>query len=656
MAYPNSNAFLGGSASGAPGKGSQQRLALDNLLRRELKVGDPSDPAQIAQALLNKYQHDPRANAIAMEAKGLPFLHSAAPTALTQSPTSTDLELQQAKNDVERDLQELLSDALVKDIQPEIQGWAQAIRSTIQEGANAARFALDATQRDKAFAMRRQLGDYARMARLVGAMTPAMNSYYRKLALSLDEVAAVFLVLMGESLSNVGYNGGRFLLQAPYGELQVRRDAVIYALRNLVGSTQQTYDQNTWPRGLDAYRTLFRFLEDQGQGDLRSLLSEQELARAMDELIERSAHGTAEGLRALGATALIDLERFRRLVYLGQYSVSPESPPLTTFLEALQLFNDAFKQSGGFRLVRCSRPPILFYGLYGNSEMDESDNRMLQLIIYRGRLADRLDSLAGYDIGLTPVGDTSVRKLVVLDKILYDVDRAIDLYAMGQHECGQPERRAAAYYYVIEALPPALDIAPGVPLDLYIILNNIKTNIMPNMDQRNAEMHRVMLDLYHTASRIVGFIGFANTYTDALFLAPGAMDVHNIPKVDEDHLFYDWVLLYKLTKQAIFDLRKQPNPHYIEMPKSAEHFFGLLGQELCVQKDIESHWENLVRSMSPSSVGIKYVLDGIHTVLDAALTSVAGDECRRFRPTIPPNFETSLDSIVDDVDRMGRGR
>jgi hypothetical protein len=152
------------------------------------------------------------------------------------------------------------------------------------------------------------------MARLVGALTPTLSLTYRKFAQSLDEVAAVFMVLMGEALSNVGFSGGRFLLQVPYTELQTRRDAAIYALRNLVGTTQFAYDPNEWPRGLDAYRNLYRLLENQGQGDLRALLVETELARAMDDLIQRAAHGRAEGLRALGATAKLDLQRFHRLV------------------------------------------------------------------------------------------------------------------------------------------------------------------------------------------------------------------------------------------------------------------------------------------------------------------------------------------------------
>ncbi|WP_204269814.1 hypothetical protein, partial [Klebsiella pneumoniae] len=92
----------------------------------------------------------------------------------------------------------------------------------IDEGVSAARYGLDPTRRDTAFAMRRQLGEYARLARLVGALTPDLNRHFRNLATSIDEACAVMLVLMGESMANLGFAGGRFLLQAPYSELQAR--------------------------------------------------------------------------------------------------------------------------------------------------------------------------------------------------------------------------------------------------------------------------------------------------------------------------------------------------------------------------------------------------------------------------------------------------
>jgi hypothetical protein len=263
---------------------------------------DPDRPG-----LLTRYQDTRRAQAISQEAKGLPFLQAAPmQTLVPQAATSSDAELQQAR-DVDRDLHGLTTNALLKDVTPELQGWAQAVRSAITEGTTAARFALDPRQRDKAFGIRRQLGDYARMARLVGALTPTLSLTYRKFAQSLDEVAAVILVTMGEALANAGLSGGRFLLQVPYTELQVRRDVAVAALRNLIGSAQETYGQNEYHRGLHAYRPLFKKLEDLGQGELRTLLVESQLAQIMDEMIHRPAHGRPEGLRALGATAQLDV-------------------------------------------------------------------------------------------------------------------------------------------------------------------------------------------------------------------------------------------------------------------------------------------------------------------------------------------------------------
>ena len=279
-----------------PTSTAYDRVVFDNLLRRELKVGDPSNAEEIAQALLRRYQGDPRAVALQQEARGLPFLQTAttAPT-IQLVPTATDNDWQQAAGDVERDLREVTTSALLKDVTAELSGWSDAIRSAMREGENSARFGLDPHQRDKAFAIRRQLGDYARLARLVGTLNPAARSYFRQLACSLDEASSVILVRLGEALGNAGYAGGRFLLQSPYSELQTRRDAAIYALRNLTGATQEAYGPNDWPRGLDAYRQLFSNLESQGQGDLRSLLVESELSRIMDELIQRAAQGQPDG-------------------------------------------------------------------------------------------------------------------------------------------------------------------------------------------------------------------------------------------------------------------------------------------------------------------------------------------------------------------------
>jgi hypothetical protein len=284
------------SPNPSSGPRSQDRLVLDNLIRRELKVGDPNDAGQVAQALLERYRDDPRAQAIGQESRGLPFLQTVPTAPVVQMLTAAGgAEWKQAIEDIEHDLRSLTHDAILKDVTPEIRGWAQAIRTALQEGYNASRFALDPRNRDKGFAMRRQLNDYARLARLVGAHTPAMLTNFRKFAQSLDEAANLLIVIMGEALANVGFGGGRYVPQVAYSDLQTRRDAAIYALRNLVGSTQMAYGPEDWPRGLDAYRQLNQLLDAQGQSDLRSLLVETELARTMDELVQRSGDNTPTG-------------------------------------------------------------------------------------------------------------------------------------------------------------------------------------------------------------------------------------------------------------------------------------------------------------------------------------------------------------------------
>jgi hypothetical protein len=432
--------------AGAGSSQSGQRLALDNLIRRELKVGDPGDAAQIAQALLARYRDDPRARAMQQEAQGLPFLQaSSAPAPSQQQNSATALDLAQAMADVEADLRELTTNNQAKDIVPELDGWAQAIRALCQQAVAAARMAMDTRNRDKAFALRRQIGDFARLARLVGVLTPPLNADYRSLAQSLDEVAAVVLVLMGETLANNGFAGGRYLLQVSFAELQARRDAVLNALRNLTGATQMAFDPNDWSRGIDAYRQLFQFLESGGLGDLRSLLEESELASSMDEMIQLTGGGAPDALRALGATAFTQLNRFTRFVQLTMNAVRPPSPPLVAFLEALQTFIDGFGSAGGVRLLRIARPAILFYGLYGTEPMTNAERRLLVLVNNRGIIAGKLDCVTR-----CACDDNTVRAQILLDKMLYDIDRAIDLYCIGESDLGLPEARAAAYSFTIE--------------------------------------------------------------------------------------------------------------------------------------------------------------------------------------------------------------
>ncbi len=418
-------------------------VTVDNLIRRRLRIGDPRDPRAIAEGLRRAFPG--QARSLDLEASGLPLLPAAAalPAARAAEAGPSGAELDQATGDVERDLRALVADNQLKDIEPELQGWGQAIRGIVAEGIGAARIALDPRARDRAMGARRQLGDYARLARFVGALTCGQNQAYRRLAQSLDEVAALILVLIGESLARMGTGGGRFLLQAPASELQARRDAVILALRNLNGATQEAYGSKDWPFGLRGLRGVLRLLDESGHADLRALFEENTVARLMDDLLDRASNVDAWGLRALGATAAFTVQRLDRLVQIIDDRVRPGSPPLAAFIEAIRLFVDGFRGTGsGYRLLFIARPPAVFYGLYGIGGPDAPTRRLIELVIARGRLAELLDCY----LGCACCEEPAICQ-VLLDKLLYDTDRAIDLYALGAHSAGdtEPEWRAAAY-------------------------------------------------------------------------------------------------------------------------------------------------------------------------------------------------------------------
>jgi hypothetical protein len=609
-------------------------MALDSLIRRKLRVSDPMNPVEVAAALGQLYRSD--REAMDRESAGLPFLAQITPAPVAQAPTSSSVELDQATGDVERDLVSLANNALVKDIVPELNGWATTIRQGISDGVAAARFALDPHQRDKAFASRRLLGDFARISRYVGAMTPTLNLAYRKLAQSLDEVAGLLLVLMGDALANIGFGSGRFLLQAPVSELQTRRDAVIYALRNLAGSTQDAYGPNEWPRGLVAYRQFLRNLETSGQSDLRGLFQENNLARLMDSLIQLATNGTADGLRALGATARLNTQSFKRLIIFGKHLVDPESPPLSAFLSALQLFIDAFENSNsGYRLLSISRPPIVFYGLYGVGGPDQATNRLLDLIIQRGRLAEHLDCYLGCECG-----ETRVKCQIILDKVLGDVDRAIDLYALGVDEFGPPEERAAAYGYVINT------VLSGVP-DVNACGNN---HLLP--DPNNGNLTSTLAVLRDTLwghtfvkadfsdSPVLQSVLFPNQAHPSFTLGPAGPTVKTVDlrngvfKLD---VVYDKLLEF-------FDVDKVEDIPKEQMPASVarlERMLATMIQELCIQVTAEETWLTLLQTMAPSCVKLG---EGPAILLlnEAKRKIWLQAACPPIEVTIPPDLDTSL--------------
>lgn len=434
--------------SNLPSSPVDSRLALDTLIRRELKVGDPSDPAHVARALMERYQASSRAQAIEGEARGLPFLHTPiVREAGGPVQTAIDLDLDQARDRIRADLQSLLTDNLTQTMRPELEGWQGAITLALDEAVANARLGLDPARRDVAFAMRRQLGEYARLSRLVGLFSPALQPLYRSLAASLDDMASVVLVLIGEAMANVGFTGGRFLLQTSYSDLQARRDAVLVALRQIDGLAAQQGSGSHWPRGLRAHRQINLLLEARGQGELRALLSESELARTLDELVQLASGGTPYGLRSLGGTAWGPLTRLRRFVRTVGALVDPASHELAALLEAMQLFIDGFTPAGGFRLLRVARPALLAQTAGGLNDEQPADRRLQALTLLRSSLAVRIEGWQACRCDLQ-----TLQVQAALDRVLFDLDRAIDAYANGSYELGLSEVRASAAHLLTLSL------------------------------------------------------------------------------------------------------------------------------------------------------------------------------------------------------------
>jgi len=688
-----------------PGSGATASLAIDNMLRNQLKVSNPRDPKQVAEGLLAFYQELPQTAGIRQEALGLPFLQAPTTPALAlppPQPTSSDAEFNIANSDVEKALQDLASNPLTNDITPEMQGWGDSIRSAIVQGHTAARMGLDPTQRDLVIGIRRQLGEYGRMARFVGSLSPGMTQNYRRLGQAMDEMSAVLLVMLGESLASVGFAAGYYLLQVPLAEVQQRRDAVVFALRNFMGGAQEAYGPDDWPRGIDAYRRVYRWLEEQGQGDLRSLLLENEIAGSMDTLIARAQNGTPQGLRALGVTAQLDIERFRRMAIVAPGALMradgfyDRSPPLEAYLQALELFAETFKPAGGLRLLRIARPPILFYGIY-NPNLLEDDRELVELIMVRGNLSTIFD-------GLFPGASArQVEPQVLLDMLLLELDRGIDLLALGAKpkDKGATEKRALAYWLIVRVIqrltsgyytqgvvrndPDEMDpfaanpslnadgtysitLAPapaGLPAgtQVYLVPSNISDQVATARGGPYQVNGAGVGPIPAAATNLKNPLPTANwggrvtmIYVSAA-LPAGSIGAEVAKKNGFLEELEDIEKAYDNGTSGVSGLQRAFNQYgglRAVQPPSSLDFAYLNGviEELNVQQSLESRWQELVRTVAPEAGDRESVFRLLRLVIEQAsfdAQQLAGQGVSRLPrvPTaLPPQFEQSLEVLL----------
>lgn len=421
-------------------------MALDNLIRRRLKVSDPASPTEIASALERAYPAE--VAKLGREQMGLPFSTVPFADMASRAPTlRTDADA--VRDALERDLRALDASSLLNEIQPELRGWASGIRSTFQRGLGAARQGIDPQQRETTFACRRTLAEYARLVRFAGALTPRGSELYRQLARSIDAASGVMLVELGAALDTAGQINTRFLLQAPIAGLQLRRDAVLQALRALLGVGGDGAAPDGWPRGVLARRQLGTYLQANGYGDLESLLEESYLARQLDALVEAASTDDQDGMRSVSSAAEPTLNALQRLVLVCQGAAFPQSPTLEAFRVALQHFIDPFHPqlaSVGYRIPFIARAPLLIGRISGLGGLDAGTTRLVELARLRLELADEIDNYLQYAYA----NDPRVLEQVWLDACLQCVDSAIDLYALGADPGGNgpAEWRAAAYAFL----------------------------------------------------------------------------------------------------------------------------------------------------------------------------------------------------------------
>ena len=185
--------------------------------------------------------------------------------------------------------------------------------------------------------------------------------------------------------------------------------------------------------------------------DLRALLDEGYLSSQLDELIDMGSGSSADGLRGLAAAAATTLARLQRLLAITRGMLQPPSPPATMFFMELQLFMQGFAGSNiGYRLPFLSQSPLLVSTFATGAAIDTPTQRLLSIALSRSAFADAVDCLCCL------CDPTAAVDMVLAGKALADIDRAIDLVALGTdpNGIGGAEWRAALYGATIRAAIP----------------------------------------------------------------------------------------------------------------------------------------------------------------------------------------------------------
>jgi hypothetical protein len=224
----------------------------------------------------------------------------------------------------------------------------------------------------------------------------------------------------------------------------------------------------------------------------------------------------------------------------------------------------------------------------------EQDNALFDLIAVRGTLATIFD-------GLFPSNNArGVQPQVLLDMLLLELDRGIDLLALGAGttEEGPTERRAIALWSIVAVIlklltPDGYPAALGNgPLPAFRVKNPVF----------NSDITQIQTDYAAATRDIPGFRRALLRYHDI-----------------------------ELTQ--------------VVLPLTDKQEKGV-AEELRVQVTLEDRWENLVRTVAPEAGDQQSVFMLLQKIVEQAAFEVLGGlKLPRLVPPLPPQFEQSLATL-----------
>jgi hypothetical protein len=411
----------------ALGFGTDGTRLLDDLLRKKLKVGNPSDVNEMLKALQGLYPE--KTAAIQAEGLGLPpttalaLVTPPSNTVATPSKSFANAEYDNVLTAMQNDFTAVVNAAENRDYNIELAGWQSASLREYAEGSQGARFAQDPGQRERALLAIRRLNEYALNIRVFGTTTGESFWDFRRLATTLDNGADNVRILIGEALYDVGLAMNGMLLQVPVADFRARGDSLGEALEGWLSGNQEIFDD--WGVRLTSYQSFFDALDP----DLRVYARPEGLRSSIDGLVNAVVNGmtsnSADALRQLSITAPPEIGRLTRVFTVAKNvlsNASTASSSLSIFTRTLGLFIDAFKNPRGGVLYIDLALPSPLSGRKLAPSLTPQRLALRQAVDLRSLFAQLLEA----DLAFEPRTPQEAVNLLGWDVLLYTMHLVVD--------------------------------------------------------------------------------------------------------------------------------------------------------------------------------------------------------------------------------------